>query len=43
VILPIYGLKIDYDTVKLQKVRYDVIKVTSLKRRPKFSILKPLP
>jgi len=41
-------LKIDYNTVKLQKVTYDVIKITPPKYVIKmtsqnFSILKPLP
>jgi len=40
-------LKIDNDTVKLQKVTYDVINITSPKMRhqnyvTKFSIFKPL-
>jgi len=44
VIWPIYGLKIDYDTEKLQKVTYDVIydvtKITSLKVNHQNDVIK---
>jgi len=33
-------LKIDYDTEKLQKVTYDVIKITSLKSRHQNDVTK---
>jgi len=42
------AFKIDYDTIKLQKVLYDVIKITTPKIRHQndvtiFFIFKPLP
>jgi len=40
VIWPIYGLKIDYDKVKLQNIRYDIIFMMSQRLRHRKYVIK---